>query len=39
MQLKRTPETFLATIQIAITAVGTRTSVVGGATAVEALSP
>jgi putative hemolysin len=39
MQLKETPETFLATIQIAITAVGTLTSVVGGATAVEALSP
>jgi putative hemolysin len=39
MQLKETPETFLATIQIAITAVGTLTSAVGGATAVEALSP
>jgi putative hemolysin len=39
MQLKRAPETFLATIQIAITAVGTLTSVVGGAAAVEALSP
>jgi putative hemolysin len=39
VKLKRTPETFLATIQIAITAVGTLTSVVGGATAVEALSP
>jgi magnesium and cobalt exporter, CNNM family len=39
MQLKETPETFLATIQIAITAVGTLTSAVGGATAVDALSP
>ena len=39
MQLKETPETFLATVQIAITAVGTLTSAVGGATAVEALSP
>jgi putative hemolysin len=39
IQLKETPETFLATIQVAITAVGTLTSVVGGATAVEALSP
>jgi putative hemolysin len=39
MQLKETPETFLATVQVAITAVGTLASVVGGATAVEALSP
>jgi putative hemolysin len=39
MQLKETPETFLATIQIAITAVGTLASAVGGATAVEALTP
>jgi putative hemolysin len=39
MRLKETPETFLATIQIAITAVGTLASVVGGATAVEVLSP
>jgi putative hemolysin len=39
MRLKETPETFLATIQIAITAVGTLTAAVGGATAVEALSP
>jgi putative hemolysin len=39
MHLKETPEGFLATIQIAITAVGTLTSAVGGATAVEALSP
>ena len=39
MQLKETPETFLATIQIAITAVGTLASVVGGATAIEALTP
>jgi len=39
MRLKETPETFLATIQIAITAVGTLASAVGGAAAVEALSP
>jgi putative hemolysin len=39
IQLKEAPETFLATIQIAITAVGTLTSAVGGAAAVEALSP
>jgi putative hemolysin len=39
MQLKETPETFLTTIQIAITAVGTLASAVGGATAVEALTP
>ena len=39
MQLKESPETFLATIQIAITAVGTLASAVGGATAVEALTP
>src|SRR5262245_28315684 len=39
MQLKEAPEAFLATIQIAITAVGTLTSVVGGATAVAVLSP
>jgi putative hemolysin len=39
MRLKESPETFLATIQIAITAVGTLASVVGGATAVEVLSP
>ena len=29
MQLKESPETFLATIQVAITAVGTLASVVG----------
>jgi putative hemolysin len=39
MRLKETPETFLATIQIAITAVSTLASAVGGATAVEALTP
>lgn len=39
MQLKESPETFLATIQIAITAVGTLASAIGGATAVEALTP
>jgi putative hemolysin len=39
MQLKESPETFLATIQIAITTVGTLASAVGGATAVEALTP
>jgi len=39
MQLKESPEIFLATIQIAITAVGTLASAVGGATAVEALTP
>jgi putative hemolysin len=39
IQLKESPETFLATIQIAITAVGTLTSAVGGAAAVEAVSP
>src|ERR687891_1020675 len=39
MRLKESPETFLATIQIAITAVGTLVSAVGGATAVEALTP
>ena len=37
--LKREPERFLATIQIAITLVGTLASAVGGATAVEALQP
>jgi putative hemolysin len=39
LQLKESPDTFLATIQVAITAVGTLTSAVGGAAAVEALSP
>jgi magnesium and cobalt exporter, CNNM family len=39
MRLKEKPEAFLATIQIAITAVGTLASAVGGATAVEALTP
>ena len=39
MSLKERPETFLATIQIAITAVGTLASAVGGATAIEALTP
>ncbi|MGH7401170.1 MAG: CNNM domain-containing protein, partial [Candidatus Rokuibacteriota bacterium] len=37
--LKREPERFLATIQIAITLVGTLASAVGGATAVDALQP
>ena len=39
MRLKETPDAFLATIQIAITLVGTLASAVGGATAVEALTP
>ena len=39
MRLKRTPDTFLATIQIAITAVGTLASAVGGATAADVLAP
>ena len=39
MSLKESPQGFLATIQIAITAVGTLASAVGGATAVEALTP
>jgi len=37
--LKQQPESFLATIQIAITLVGTLASAVGGAAAVEALTP
>jgi putative hemolysin len=37
--LKREPETMLATVQIAITLVGTLASAVGGATAIEALTP
>jgi putative hemolysin len=39
MHLKESPEAFLATIQIAITTVGTLASAVGGAAAVEALTP
>jgi putative hemolysin len=39
MSLKEAPAAFLATIQIAITAVGTLASAVGGATAIEALTP
>ena len=39
LSLKRDPETFLATIQIVITLVGTLASAVGGATAIEALTP
>lgn len=39
MSLKESPESFLATIQIAITAVGTLAAAVGGATAIEALTP
>jgi len=39
LRLKAHPDTFLATIQIAITTVGTLASAVGGATAVEALTP
>ncbi|HSE04013.1 MAG TPA: hemolysin family protein [Methylomirabilota bacterium] len=38
-ELKRDPERFLATIQIAITLVGTLASAVGGAAAVAALQP
>src|SRR5262245_40867319 len=38
-KLKESPETFLATIQIAITLVGALASVVGGAAAAEELSP
>ena len=37
--LKRDPERFLATLQIAITLVGTLASAVGGAAAVDALEP
>jgi putative hemolysin len=37
--LKEAPDAFLATIQIAITSVGTLASAVGGAAAVEALTP
>jgi len=39
LRLKAHPENFLATIQIGITLVGTLTAAVGGATAVEALTP
>jgi putative hemolysin len=39
LRLKEHPDTFLATIQIGITLVGTLTSAIGGATAVEALTP
>lgn len=39
LALKQAPDRFLATIQIAITLVGTLASAVGGATAVEALTP
>jgi len=39
LRLKQHPDTFLATIQIGITLVGTLTSAIGGATAVEALTP
>ena len=39
LALKRDPETFLATVQIAITLVGTLASAVGGAAAIEALTP
>jgi putative hemolysin len=39
MRLKESPETFLATVQIGITLVGTLASAVGGATAADALAP
>src|SRR5918996_5130837 len=39
LALKQTPDRFLATIQIAITLVGTLASALGGATAVRALTP
>jgi putative hemolysin len=39
LRLKERPDTFLATIQIGITLVGTLTSAIGGATAVEAFTP
>jgi magnesium and cobalt exporter, CNNM family len=38
-ELKRDPDRFLATIQVAITVVGTLASAVGGAAAAEALTP
>ena len=37
--LKKDPDAFLATIQMAITLVGTLASAVGGAAAAEALTP
>lgn len=37
--LKEKPETFLATVQVGVTVVGTLASVVSGATVVEALTP
>jgi putative hemolysin len=39
LRLKQSPDTFLATVQIGITLVGTLASAVGGATAVDALTP
>lgn len=39
MRLKESPETFLATVQIGITLVGTLASAVGGVTAADALTP
>lgn len=39
LALKDDPETFLATIQIAITLVGTLAGAVGGAAAIEAVTP
>lgn len=39
LRLKASPDVFLATIQIAITLVGTLASAVGGVAAVEALTP
>jgi putative hemolysin len=39
LSLKQAPESFLATIQVAITSVGTLASAVGGATAIEAITP
>jgi putative hemolysin len=39
LALKESPESFLATIQIAITLLGTVASAVGGAAAVEVLTP
>ena len=39
LRLKEHPDTFLATIQIGITLVGTLTSAIGGATAVEGFTP
>jgi putative hemolysin len=39
LELKESPESFLATIQIAITLVGALASAVGGAAAIERLTP